>query len=187
MSDAEPFSVKKIRLKITVSEKSQKSRFYKKKEKSIKKYTTWCCRIMIQWALASGNKRSLFIVAANVGHDTRSDVKHRRCESWLMNKTCCGSDRKSGHTREGEGMNAKKWDVYVYGDVNIDIVIPGVEKFPEYGTGRRSFRDGNICRRRRRIIYSRGRQAGTSPGLSGRGGRWLLRRTDPEQISGKAM
>ena len=51
----------------------------------------------------------------------------------IMNKTCCGSDRKSGHTREGEGMNAKKWDVYVYGDVNIDIVIPGVEKFPEPG------------------------------------------------------
>ena len=46
-----------------------------------------------------------------------------------MNKTGCGSDRKSGHTREGEGMNAKKWDVYVYGDVNIDIVIPGVENF----------------------------------------------------------
>lgn len=30
-------------------------------------------------------------------------------------------------------MNEKKWDVYVYGDVNIDIVIPGVEKFPEPG------------------------------------------------------
>ncbi|MBS6195523.1 MAG: carbohydrate kinase family protein [Clostridiales bacterium] len=30
-------------------------------------------------------------------------------------------------------MNGKKWDVYVYGDVNIDIVIPGVEKFPEPG------------------------------------------------------
>ncbi len=30
-------------------------------------------------------------------------------------------------------MNQKKWDVYVYGDVNIDIVIPGVEKFPEPG------------------------------------------------------
>ena len=30
-------------------------------------------------------------------------------------------------------MSAKKWDVYVYGDVNIDIVIPGVEKFPEPG------------------------------------------------------
>lgn len=27
----------------------------------------------------------------------------------------------------------KKWDVYVYGDVNIDLVIPGVEKFPEPG------------------------------------------------------
>ncbi|NCC44641.1 MAG: hypothetical protein EOM18_13930, partial [Clostridia bacterium] len=27
-------------------------------------------------------------------------------------------------------MEQKKWDVYVYGDVNIDIVIPGVEKFP---------------------------------------------------------
>ena len=37
------------------------------------------------------------------------------------------------HKREGEGMNAKKWDIYVYGDVNIDIVIPGVEKFPEPG------------------------------------------------------
>ena len=30
-------------------------------------------------------------------------------------------------------MSTKKWDVYVYGDVNIDIVIPGVEKFPEPG------------------------------------------------------
>lgn len=30
-------------------------------------------------------------------------------------------------------MNGKKWDVYVYGDVNIDIVIPGVEKFPKPG------------------------------------------------------
>ncbi|MGN1140142.1 MAG: carbohydrate kinase family protein [Oliverpabstia sp.] len=30
-------------------------------------------------------------------------------------------------------MNEKKWDIYVYGDVNIDIVIPGVEKFPEPG------------------------------------------------------
>ena len=30
-------------------------------------------------------------------------------------------------------MEKKKWDVYVYGDVNIDIVIPGVEKFPEPG------------------------------------------------------
>ena len=27
----------------------------------------------------------------------------------------------------------KKSDVCVYGDVNIDIVIPGVEKFPEPG------------------------------------------------------
>ena len=51
----------------------------------------------------------------------------------IINKTGCGSDRKSGQMREGEGMNAKRWDVYVYGDVNIDIVIPGVEKFPEPG------------------------------------------------------
>ena len=28
----------------------------------------------------------------------------------------------------------KKWDVYVYGDVNIDLVIPGVERLPEAGT-----------------------------------------------------
>lgn len=27
-------------------------------------------------------------------------------------------------------MDQKKWDVYVYGDINIDLVIPGVEKFP---------------------------------------------------------
>lgn len=27
-------------------------------------------------------------------------------------------------------MADKKWDVYVYGDVNIDLVIPGVDKFP---------------------------------------------------------
>ena len=27
----------------------------------------------------------------------------------------------------------KKWDVYVYGDVNIDLVIPGVEKLPDLG------------------------------------------------------
>lgn len=30
-------------------------------------------------------------------------------------------------------MENKKWDVYVYGDVNIDIVIPGIEKFPAPG------------------------------------------------------
>ncbi|KEZ86908.1 hypothetical protein [Lacrimispora celerecrescens] len=30
-------------------------------------------------------------------------------------------------------MNKKRWDLYVYGDVNIDIVIPDVEKFPEPG------------------------------------------------------
>ncbi|MBQ7840447.1 MAG: carbohydrate kinase family protein [Lachnospiraceae bacterium] len=30
-------------------------------------------------------------------------------------------------------MREKKWDVYVYGDVNIDLVIPDVEKFPEPG------------------------------------------------------
>lgn len=27
-------------------------------------------------------------------------------------------------------MGNKKWDVYVYGDINIDLVIPGVNKFP---------------------------------------------------------
>ncbi len=26
--------------------------------------------------------------------------------------------------------NSKKWDVFVYGDVNIDLVIPGVDRFP---------------------------------------------------------
>ncbi len=30
-------------------------------------------------------------------------------------------------------MWEKKWDVYVYGDVNIDIIIPGVEKLPSPG------------------------------------------------------
>ena len=28
----------------------------------------------------------------------------------------------------------KIWDVYVYGDVNIDLVVPGVERLPEPGT-----------------------------------------------------
>ena len=28
----------------------------------------------------------------------------------------------------------KKWDVYVYGDVNIDLVVPGVEQLPEPGS-----------------------------------------------------
>ncbi|MBP3292642.1 MAG: carbohydrate kinase family protein, partial [Clostridia bacterium] len=28
----------------------------------------------------------------------------------------------------------KKWDVYVYGDVNIDLVVPGVESLPEPGS-----------------------------------------------------
>ncbi|MEA4896993.1 MAG: carbohydrate kinase family protein [Christensenellaceae bacterium] len=27
----------------------------------------------------------------------------------------------------------KKWDVFVYGDVNIDLVVPGVERFPRPG------------------------------------------------------
>lgn len=30
-------------------------------------------------------------------------------------------------------MSEKKWDVYVYGDVNADIIITGVEKFPAPG------------------------------------------------------
>lgn len=30
-------------------------------------------------------------------------------------------------------MTEKKWDVYVYGDVNMDLVIPNVEKFPAPG------------------------------------------------------
>ena len=28
----------------------------------------------------------------------------------------------------------KKWDVFVYGDVNIDLVVPGVERLPDPGT-----------------------------------------------------
>ena len=28
----------------------------------------------------------------------------------------------------------KKWDVYVYGDVNIDLVVPGVEAIPAMGS-----------------------------------------------------
>lgn len=28
----------------------------------------------------------------------------------------------------------KKWDVYVYGDVNIDVVVPGVDRLPEPGS-----------------------------------------------------
>ena len=27
-------------------------------------------------------------------------------------------------------MSNKKWDVYVYGDINVDLVIPGVEHLP---------------------------------------------------------
>ena len=60
-------------------------------------------------------------------------------------------------------MSAKKWDVYVYGDVNIDIVIPGVEKFPEPGqedevSVMETFVGGGAagCR-----------QTGTPPGVSG--------------------
>lgn len=30
-------------------------------------------------------------------------------------------------------MAEKRWDVFIYGDVNVDIIIPGVEKFPEPG------------------------------------------------------
>jgi sugar/nucleoside kinase (ribokinase family) len=30
-------------------------------------------------------------------------------------------------------MAAKKWDAFIYGDVNVDIVIPGVEHFPKPG------------------------------------------------------
>ncbi|SHO53206.1 carbohydrate kinase family protein [Anaerocolumna xylanovorans] len=30
-------------------------------------------------------------------------------------------------------MTEKKWDAFIYGDVNVDIIIPGVEKFPEPG------------------------------------------------------
>ena len=27
----------------------------------------------------------------------------------------------------------KQWDVYVYGDVNIDLVVPNVDALPEPG------------------------------------------------------
>ncbi|MDF2611482.1 MAG: carbohydrate kinase family protein, partial [Lachnospiraceae bacterium] len=27
-------------------------------------------------------------------------------------------------------MKEYKWDAFIYGDVNVDIVIPGVEHFP---------------------------------------------------------
>ncbi|MDW2799121.1 carbohydrate kinase family protein [Clostridium boliviensis] len=30
-------------------------------------------------------------------------------------------------------MTGKKWDVFIYGDINIDIVIPGVEQLPGAG------------------------------------------------------
>ena len=30
-------------------------------------------------------------------------------------------------------MKGKKWDVYVYGDVNIDLVVPGVSSLPKPG------------------------------------------------------
>ena len=30
-------------------------------------------------------------------------------------------------------MTGKKWDVFIYGDINVDIVIPGVEQFPGAG------------------------------------------------------
>lgn len=30
-------------------------------------------------------------------------------------------------------MTGKKWDVFIYGDINVDVVIPGVEQFPGAG------------------------------------------------------
>lgn len=30
-------------------------------------------------------------------------------------------------------MREKKWDVYIYGDINVDLVVPGVENFPKPG------------------------------------------------------
>ncbi len=45
-------------------------------------------------------------------------------------------------------MSEKKWDVYVYGDVNVDIIIPGVETFPGTGTGGAGFLHGDLCGRR---------------------------------------
>ena len=50
-------------------------------------------------------------------------------------------------------MSTKKWDVYVYGDVNIDIVIPGVEKFPEPGQEDEVSVMETFCWRRSRLIY----------------------------------
>ena len=31
-------------------------------------------------------------------------------------------------------MNGKKWDVFSYGDVNLDVIVPGVERLPAPGT-----------------------------------------------------
>ena len=30
----------------------------------------------------------------------------------------------------------KRWDIYVYGDVNIDVVVPGVSRLPPPGLRR---------------------------------------------------
>jgi sugar/nucleoside kinase (ribokinase family) len=38
------------------------------------------------------------------------------------------NDREGNYSKEVK--NGKKWDVFIFGDVNIDIVIPGVEHFP---------------------------------------------------------
>ena len=35
--------------------------------------------------------------------------------------------------RDGGDYEGKKWDVYVYGDVNIDLVVPGVSSLPKPG------------------------------------------------------
>lgn len=35
--------------------------------------------------------------------------------------------------RDGGDYEGEKWDVYVYGDVNIDLVVPGVSSLPKPG------------------------------------------------------
>lgn len=82
-------------------------------------------------------------------------------------------------------MKGKKWDVYVYGDVNIDLVVPGVSSLPKPGQEDEvpvmdTYVGGGAA-----LVCAWHWKARSASGISGRGRGRLLRGVDSQRICRK--
>lgn len=87
--------------------------------------------------------------------------------------------------RDGGDYEGKKWDVYVYGDVNIDLVVPGVSSLPKPGQEDEvpvmdTYVGGGAA-----LVCAWHWKARSASGISGRGRGRLLRGADPQRICRK--